>query len=1059
MSTFRRQVPFTHKNTFKTMNKSRLKNLIGGLLIACFTSFVPTYIFAQVSERAKTQSQIDIESAKYEQIAQRQLDSSSADLALGNALRAEELLTTKYNTTHPKLAYVLCLQGISYQKNGMDSMALTCLQRASAMSSSASPIDQAHIHFFDGYCMQKIMANDSAAEQSYQKAIDQYLLTPLPNGLPHQNAARAQVNIGYILYQKNEFEEALERLKIGENWFTQIHGTTHPNVAHSYNIRGLLYWKLGKYNEALQNYDKAYQIRKLTLKPDHAEIGASINNIALIYIEKGLFENARIWFDSAYQIGINAKNEELIATSHSNLGLVASKAKDYKTALKHFKDNLQIEENRKKPDLGNIITSIMNIGIAYKDLGTQEEHTSPALDSALVYYNKALSILNGIGYTELSELLDAFGVVYLAKKDYKKAKPYFRNALNSKRTRLAELHPSMTSSYFNLAKIAQAEDHYPEALSLNDSAQYALGLTTGSSVDESDSFIALGHVLLQRNQLQWTNPNNNNNTDSLKNLLLSCEKTFSVFAKAALILREKADRFELQNDVFSVFEIAIDANLKLWKKTSNDQYLNTAFALLEKSKAKEQLKSINITNARSINGIDSTLLQKERELQLAISYQDQLVDSTPKASVAGREARSNRYQLIEQHDLLMQEFALKNKVFSKATVQIKWLQDSFLTPLQTMLEYFVGDSNIYLFVIKKDLCYPLTIPKGRLAYRVEQLTQRGIYGYYPVPDAQKTETLKKTVSNYTEAAVALYDLLLDDVKDGLSPELIIIPDGVLNYIPFDALLPDAPLQPGKFFTYQFLADKHQISYCYSATMLREMRDKRHQKQPINEVLGMAPFFMEGTTAPIGTQYNTPSNGTFEHLYYSDAELKKIALYFPGKAFYFGANASKSIFQNQAEHYRILHLSTHGEANDRNGDYSFLVFEQLAGEQKYAKLLASELYPMRLNADLVVLSACETGLGKQLRGEGIVGLSRVFSIVGAKSLVVSLWKVDSEKNATIMGDFYKYLAQKKSKDEALYLAKRDYLTNKKNEYGGRECHPFFWASFIPVGDCRALEIKN
>jgi CHAT domain-containing protein len=531
-----------------------------------------------------------------------------------------------------------------------------------------------------------------------------------------------------------------------------------------------------------------------------------------------------------------------------------------------------------------------------------------------------------------------------------------------------------------------------------------------------------------------------------------------VFAKAALILREKADRFELQNDVFSVFEIAIGAHLQLWEKTGSDQYLNTAFDLLEKSKAKEQLASINIANASSISGIDSLLLQTERELQWEISNQDQLVASNPKTSAAGREARSKRYQLIEQHDLLMKEFALKNNIFSKTTVQIKWLQNSFLTPQQTMLEYFVGDSNIYLFVIKKNMCYPLVLPKGRLAYYVDQLTQQGIYGYYPIPDAQKTQTLKTTLSNYTEAAVALYDLLLNDVKGGLSPELIIIPDGVLNYIPFDALLPDAPLQSGKLFTYRFLAEKHQISYCYSATMLREMYDKRHQKQPINEILGMAPFFLGGT-APAGTQYNTPSSGTFEHLYYSGAELKKIALYFPGEAFYFGANASKSIFQNQAERYRILHLSTHGEANDRNGDYSFLVFEQLAGAQKYAKLLASELYPMRLNADLVVLSACETGLGKQLRGEGIVGLSRVFSIVGAKSLVVSLWKVDSEKNATIMGDFYKYLAQKKSKDEALYLAKRDYLTNKKNEYGGSECHPFFWASFIPVGDCRALEIKK
>lgn len=160
------------------------------------------------------------------------------------------------------------------------------------------------------------------------------------------------------------------------------------------------------------------------------------------------------------------------------------------------------------------------------------------------------------------------------------------------------------------------------------------------------------------------------------------------------------------------------------------------------------------------------------------------------------------------------------------------------------------------------------------------------------------------------------------------------------------------------------------------------------------------------------------------------------------------------FLRAAPEYRILHLATHGKADDRLGDYAWLAFAVPGSPGRFEPLFARDIYDLRLNAELVVLSACQTGTGRLRRGEGIISLARAFARAGARSLLTTLWSVSDSPTQTITTGFHQYLAgQAAPKDKALQQAKLDYLAGSRGS--GNLAHPYYWAGFLLVGDARAL----
>ena len=423
------------------------------------------------------------------------------------------------------------------------------------------------------------------------------------------------------------------------------------------------------------------------------------------------------------------------------------------------------------------------------------------------------------------------------------------------------------------------------------------------------------------------------------------------------------------------------------------------------------------------------------------------------------------FDLEEHRRALWQSFKNNNETLSEyfnpdqQILSLKRVQDALFSPTQTLLEYFTGDSAVYIFAVRRDTFVVKEVKRGP-GFPLDSLVRQLRYGltHAQLTDPDSKVLLKKTAAAYTAAATELYRQLVAPVAGMLTENVIIVPDGVLGYIPFDALLTQKPADPERFHSHTYFGKEKKISYAYSATLLREMRDKKHKTPPTAPLLALAPFFRgNADTLREHTDELSESVGlrrdTLTALPASGQEVKSISKIFSGKAFY-GADAPKETLLREAGKYRILHLSTHGKANDKVGDYAYLAFSVPGDTTQFDKFYVRDIYNLALNADLVTLSACETGIGELKRGEGIISLARAFAYAGAKSIVTSLWVVNDDRTAELMRLFYQNLQKKGwDKDRALWQAKNDFIAKHKTDGGA---HPYYWAGFVPVGDMGSFE---
>jgi CHAT domain-containing protein len=415
------------------------------------------------------------------------------------------------------------------------------------------------------------------------------------------------------------------------------------------------------------------------------------------------------------------------------------------------------------------------------------------------------------------------------------------------------------------------------------------------------------------------------------------------------------------------------------------------------------------------------------------------------------------FDLHQQYDTLKNHFEKNYPDYYRLkydlkTVGIADIQHTMLTKDQTMLSYFVGDSSIFTFVIKPDTFAVFEMKKDFPLEGWIKRLRNGLYGYHTA--SSKTEKLyDMKADSFAQAAFQLHQKLINPLSNLLSKELVIVPDGVLGYIPFDVLLTDKPKEAINFKTHNYFGKNHVISYNYSATLWLDMQQKKHKTEPKGDFIGFAPFYNGDTTlfSQLFSSDLTMRKG-LDSLKNSGEEVYKAQKLMGGEAIV-NKEATKKAFEDKVGDYRIVHLATHGKANDKIGDYCFLAFTEIKDSIDNELLYVRDIYNLSLNADLVVLSACETGIGELKRGEGIVSLARSFAYAGAKSMVTTLWSVNDKSTMQIMENFYKQLKQGKTKDFALWKAKQQYLEQVKS---ADMAHPFFWSAFIPIGDMSVLK---
>lgn len=334
-------------------------------------------------------------------------------------------------------------------------------------------------------------------------------------------------------------------------------------------------------------------------------------------------------------------------------------------------------------------------------------------------------------------------------------------------------------------------------------------------------------------------------------------------------------------------------------------------------------------------------------------------------------------------------------------------------------------------------------------------------------DAQAA--MKNPVSHfnqYVESAHNYYKKWLEPaLKDSDRERIIIIPDGPLGYIPFEALLTEAVPQTEdedeamSYNSLPYVLHKYRVSYNYSGTLWLQQRNLA-EKAINGKILALAPSYnkqqLEVDSNSLAERSPKEQNlrGSLLELPGAAAEIDLLSQKYRG-LFNKGESAAEKDIKSKASEYGILHLAMHGLVDQNNPEFSSLAMTEDGNPKEDNFFYAYEIKQLDLKASLVVLSACETGAGKYQRGEGVVSIGRGFMYAGAPSLLMTLWSLNDQSSLNLIERFYDNLSAGMEKDEALQKAKVNYLENAVDI----AAHPALWACFIQLGNYDSIQIEE
>lgn len=508
------------------------------------------------------------------------------------------------------------------------------------------------------------------------------------------------------------------------------------------------------------------------------------------------------------------------------------------------------------------------------------------------------------------------------------------------------------------------------------------------------------------------------------------------------------------------YQLHLDILMRLHERDPGGGFLPAALAASEQARARGLLDLLAEGRIEVRQGIAADLKQREEEIDGRISaLQTEMLDVVSRGAWDAARAASFEEEMkraTEDREELEWEIRRRHPRYAAvrnlAPLTLTQIQ-ALLDDRSALLEYAVGDERSFLFVVTREGLSSYALPpKARLADEVRRLGDL----------LQKPG--RRSLGLYRELAGGLYRELLSPAAGVLAqkPHLIVSPDGPLQLLSFEALLTGEAAGGQGFQDLPYLIREKSVTYVPSASVLaelamprepREPRERRETAEAPKRFVGFAdPIPMVAAAQTADTLRAAPGGlPPLPRLLESRREVTGIAgLYPPGETQLFldGAATEENVKNNVLlRSARRIHFATHGFLDEKRPELSGLVLSRGAGSREDGLLQVYEIFNLELDADLVVLSACDTGLGAMVSGEGLVGVTRALLYAGARSVVVSLWQVDDDSTPDLMISFYRHLDQDADKAESLRQAKLEMIRQ------GRFSHPFYWAPFILLGEPR------
>lgn len=901
--------------------------------------------------------------------------------------------------------------------------------------------------------------------------------------------------IGVCQWNLGRAKAALDSYRSAQEYLARCDTVDYVAYIQLLSNFGIIFRDLGMFDSSEVAYKKAIRVGERCLPAGHPKLGVACYNYGVFLWNLGRYEASETNILRARDIFLQSsgKEKENWVYCDEMLGNIALHRGDLEKAMRHFREVLK-GRLRFGPKGAAGIT-YTNIGNVYHYRGEQEK--------ALEYFQKSLDIRKAShpeNHPHVSESHFNIGAALLLLEDYEGAIGQFREAGRGWRATYGAFHYNMGMAHNNLGAAFLKTGDLERCKTHLDSALLIMQQSSGYlHPNTADVYLNLGGYFTEKKQYETAEEQygqglaaldfqafKEGHPERLKKALIAVgllrakaelyeiwgetEKAFRTYGEVVTLIEqlsrsyaEEGSKLALINHSFPILEKLISLCLS-GNAPAGAGAPELSFPYFERAKSLLLREAVQRSRALKFAGIPQQYLDQESQLRKeVIEWEKRRFEAASGPSGAGT---ADSLKQIEKRifDYKFEWEALLKTIekqypdyyrlqYDNAVISMNGVQDSLLeSGNEALLEYFVGDSAVFVFLVLKDTFHVKRLTKDfPLEDWVAQM-RRGIVRKF-VPDTlfHPTDSLEPGLQ-YAQAAHRIYQKVFAPVDSLMKQDmkLLIIPDGALGYIPFDILLRRPAEGPDTWRTNDYLLGRYAIGYSHSATSLAGIKHRPTRKKTLKPFLGFAPSF-DGSEAIASRR--------FIDLRYPGNRMKVLKNNIPevdtvqaimGGDIYAGTLATKANFIRLAENYRIIHLATHGKANDQVGDYSFLAFyEPPADSLENGWLYNRELYNLPLNADMVVLSACETGIGELKRGEGIASLARGFSYAGARSIVTSLWSVDDEATGALMVYFYQHLKEGKEKHEALRLAKQDCLR-------GEDIEPFYWAGFIPIGDMEKME---
>ena len=857
------------------------------------------------------------------------------------------------------------------------------------------------------------------------------------------------------------------------------------SFAKTYFYKGSTEINLGRYDDAIRSSKKALNF--FSQDKDSLKIALCLNQIGVCYYYLSDYDSTRIYYERSFLMKKrNKAGANELAISAYNLAMAYEDLVERDKALELYQEaeKYLLADKENLSFLPDVYVGMSYIYHYNKDIEKAERYAEKAMDVGLRSY--------GEFNPNITFIYSLYSIILTSEKKYKKAIELYGKTLKIREEFYGENHVWTCDAHINLARAyildeqtEKAGEHLKKAIIIGKKIKNDQYLANAEALlaelyldekirkeevedllnealairqrifGENNDLIAQTYLLLAKNALEGNNRksffNNiekayasvNYDKKSVYRVISPIEvidalalegewyrkefgkdqktdhllKNFSLIDLQIDMIRYAQRNFSsdyskisFANDYRNVFGEGLNTCWQLYNKTGESRYLQKAFELSETNRNTILLSGLQESKFKLYADIPAELLLMEKDLEKKLSRvktdlyyekQNPVPDKDFISELIEKRIELNK-DLDSLHTVFTSDYSrYKSLKFNNRILKIDDVQKELDDESQLII-YFLEEEDLFTFSITSD---KVKFTKNHDAGKIRKETE----------DFKKGLLSRKDI---TSGSKKLYDFLLKDRLDKNKKEVIIIPDNILSYIPFEVL---------KDQDNRYVMEHHNISYTGSTRLLLELKED---------------FFNYNLPEPWAGF--SPSYSDKDQLNATGEEVEMIETIVGGKIFT-GKEATKKNFLSGNKRNNILHLAMHAQIDHQNPMFNKLEFTD-------GDLTSSEIYFSESKANLVVLSACNTGFGKLEKGEGVMSLARAFHFAGVPAVVMSLWKVPDKETKRIMVYFYEFLKKGKSKSEALQKAKLRYLKTTKDE---SLKHPYYWSGFVLNGNTTAM----